>query len=344
MASAERRDTMMVPIVSFLFFVVAVLGQAFAASVPSKIVIAHAAMNARVLPLWVAKEQGFFAKYGAPSEVIFIRQAPTLVAALTSGDIQIGYTGGTAVLGAAAGGADLKILAAFTNRVTYDLVVRPGIKSPEDLRGKRFGVQSIGGTVWMGAILGLEYLGLEPNRDNVQLIAAGEQSVLAQALMVGTIDATVLDGVASRYLQQKGFPILIELGKLNLPISSVGIVARGSFIQKNPQTIENLLKALLEGEAFLVGPSNKIRVLNILKRYLRIGDSEAEEGYKDALTGLDRKPYPTVAGVRNVQRLMKLRNPNVEKVTVEELIDDRFLKKLDESGFIDGLYATYGAK
>jgi NitT/TauT family transport system substrate-binding protein len=126
-----------------------------AASAPAKYVVAHAAMNARVLPLWVAKEQGFFAKYGVPSEVIFIRQAPILVAALTSGDIQIGYTGGTAVLGAAAGGADLKILAAFTNRVTYDLVVRPGIKTAEDLRGKRFGVQSLGGTVWMGAILAL---------------------------------------------------------------------------------------------------------------------------------------------------------------------------------------------
>jgi ABC-type nitrate/sulfonate/bicarbonate transport system substrate-binding protein len=137
---------------------------------------------------------------------------------------------------------------------------------------------------------------------------------------------------------------LIELGKLNLPISSVGIVARGSFIQKNPQIIENLLKALLEGEAFIFGPSNKVRVLNILKRYLRIGDQEAEEGYKDALTGLDRKPYPAVAGVRNIQRLMKLRNPSVEKVKVEELIDDRFLKKLDDSGFIDGLFASYGVK
>jgi ABC-type nitrate/sulfonate/bicarbonate transport system substrate-binding protein len=80
-----------------------------AASAPTKSVIAHAAVNARVLPLWVAREQGFFSKYGVPAETIFIRQAPTLVAALTSGDIQIGYTGGTAVLGAVASGSDLKI-------------------------------------------------------------------------------------------------------------------------------------------------------------------------------------------------------------------------------------------
>ena len=310
-----------------------------AASAPAKYVVAHAAMNARVLPLWIAKEQGFFAKYGVPSDVIFIRQAPTLVAALTSGDIQIGYTGGTAVLGAAAGGADLKILAAFTNRVTYDLVVRPGIKSPEDLRGKLFGVQSLGGTVWMGAILGLEHLGLDPN--SVKFVAAGDQSVLAQALMVGTIDATVLDGVMSRTLREKGFPVLAELGKFNIPISSVGIVARASFIQKNPQIVENLLKALLEAEAFLFGPSNKAAVLSVIKRYLRVGDQEAEEGYKDCLTGLDRKPFPALAGLKNIQRLMKLRNPNVEKVKVEELVEDRFLKSLEQSGFIDRVYAAY---
>jgi hypothetical protein len=37
---------------------------------------------------------------------------------------------------------------------------------------------------------------------------------------------------------------------------------------------------------------------------------------------------------------MKLRNPNVEKVKVEELVEDRFMKKLDQSGFIDEMYAV----
>jgi NitT/TauT family transport system substrate-binding protein len=314
------------------------------ASAPAKSIIAHAAVNARVLPLWVAREQGFFTKYGVPAETIFIRQAPTLVAALTSGDIQIGYTGGTAVLGAAASGSDLKIIAAFTNRVTYDVVAKKGIKTPEDLRGKIFGVQSIGGTVWMGAILALEYFGLDPVRDKISLIAAGDQSVLAQALIAGTIDVTVLDGVMSRTLRESGYPILAELSKANLPISSVGIVARGSFIQSNAQLIENLMKALLESEAFIFGPSNKARALAILKRYLRITDQEAEEGYKDVINGLDRKPYANLAGLKNVQRLMKLRNPAVEKIKVEELVDDRFMKKLDESGFIDQMYAKYGGK
>jgi ABC-type nitrate/sulfonate/bicarbonate transport system substrate-binding protein len=79
------------------------------------------------------------------------------------------------VLGASVAGIDLKILAVLTNRVTYDLVARPGIKSAEELRGKRFGVTSIGGTLWMGGILGLERLGIDANRDDIRFLVIGDQ-------------------------------------------------------------------------------------------------------------------------------------------------------------------------
>ena len=145
-----------------------------------------------------------FAKYGVDADTIFVRGAPTLVAAMAANEIDVGYTGGTAVVGAVAYGADLKVLSAFTNRVTYDLMVKPGIKTPEDLRGKKFGIQAIGGTVWMGAILALEHLKLDPERDKINILAVGDQNVLAQALESGTIDATVLDGVQSRRLARSG--------------------------------------------------------------------------------------------------------------------------------------------
>ena len=88
-------------IISWVCLVLLTLGvtaEATAAAVPAKIVIGFAAMNARVTPLWAAKEEGFFAKNGVDAEPIFIRGAPTLNAALLSGDIQAGYTGGTAVM------------------------------------------------------------------------------------------------------------------------------------------------------------------------------------------------------------------------------------------------------
>ena len=49
------------------------------------------------------------------------------------------------------------------------------------------------------------------------------------------------------------------------------------------------------------------------------------------------KPYPSIDGLRNIQRLTKLQNPKIADVKIEDLVDSRFVRKLDESGFLDRL-------
>jgi NitT/TauT family transport system substrate-binding protein len=310
-----------------------------------KAVIGHAALNARVAPLWVAEDHGFFVKYGVQASAIFIRQAPVLVAALTAGDVQAAYTGGTTVLTAVTSGADLKTIATLTNKLGYDVVAAPSIKTAKDLHGKKVGVQTLAGTVWMGAMLGLEYLGLEPDRDKITFLVIGDQTVATQALELGQIDMTVLDGVFSRRLRQKGFNILAELSKANIPFSSQGLVARGATLRDQPEMIEAILKGLLESIAFCLSPKNKPAVIATIMKRLKLNDpASAEEGYLDVINGVERKPFPVVDGLRNIQRLMKLRNPAIEKFKVEEMVDDRILRRLDASGFIDGLAKIYPAK
>ncbi|HTM09385.1 MAG TPA: ABC transporter substrate-binding protein [Verrucomicrobiae bacterium] len=329
-------------ICAFLVFFAA---EVRAASAPTKVVIAHAAMNARVAPLWIAEDNGFFAKYGVPVSTIFIRQAPILVAALTAGDVKIGYTGGSSVLAAVMGGADLKMIATLTNKLGYDLVAAPSVKSPKDLRGKRFGVQSIGGTLWMAGMLGLEHVGIDPVRDDVKVLVIGDQTVLAQALEAGHVDATVLDGVFSRKLKQKGFTILSELYDSGIPFSGQALVVRAPYLQEQRATLENVLKGLLEGIAFTLAPKNKAQVIATITRRLKLSDAAvAEEGYADIIKNTDRKPYPGPDGLRNIQRFMKLRTPAAEKIKLDEVIDDRILKSLEQSGFIARLYESYGVK
>ena len=142
---------------SCLYFAFIGCSQLHAAAAKPRVVIAHAAMNFRVAPLWVAQDQGFFGKYGIHSEVVYMRGGPTLLSGMLSGDIHVGWTA-SGIIAPVAEGADFVIVAGFNNRVTDELIVRPGIKRPEDLRGKRFGVQSIGGGGWMGVMLGLESL------------------------------------------------------------------------------------------------------------------------------------------------------------------------------------------
>src|SRR5678816_537282 len=101
--------------------------------------------------------------------------------------------------------------APFTSRFNHDVVARPGITKPQDLRGKRFGVQSIGGGMWMRAMLALEHLGLEPERDGIQVLVVGDQTILLQALDTGTIDVATLDKVFTTILKQKGFSVLLDM-------------------------------------------------------------------------------------------------------------------------------------
>ena len=207
----------------------------YPAASAAKMVLAHGALNARIAPLWIAHEQKFFAKYGVESTVILVRQIQIMVSGLGTGEIDLALSSGSTLLGASAGGLDAKMVAALNGRVNYDLVATPSIKTVKDLRGKRFGIQAFGGGLWMGAMLGLESLGLEPQRDNINILQVGDQSVIAQALEAGSIDAAALDGVFSRRLKQKGFTVLAEFSNANIPTIGLGLIAKTNLLRERQE-------------------------------------------------------------------------------------------------------------
>jgi NitT/TauT family transport system substrate-binding protein len=315
----------------------------FSANAPSRLVIGYASTTPRLMPLWVARDQGFFAKYGIESEPVLFRNGANLVTGMAAGDIQIGRTAGAAVLSAVAAGHDIKMLATFSSRNSYDVVTRPNIKRPEDLRGKRLAINSVGGGTWIGAMLWLEQFGLDVQRDRILLQSTGDQGVQSQALESGVVDVVFVDSVYSKILKQKGMNILAEYSELKQPLVSQSTVVPGVFLQKYPDVAEGYLKGEIEGIAFAVAPKNKAVVIKILMRRLRVNAEAAEEGYSDMLRGIDRKPFASLEGMRNLQRLLKPRNPKIAEVKVDDVVDNRIMRRLDESGFIDRAFAAQGA-
>ena len=316
------------------------IGGARAATV-TKLAVGYSTINPRLAPLWIAQESGYFAKYNLEPTLVLVRSTPVLLAGMKSGSIPVAYGVGGSILGASVGEPDLKILATFSGKMTNNLIARPAIKTAKDLKGKIVGVQSIGGTNWIGAILWLEYLGLDPQRDNVIIQVIGDQIVRAQALETGKIDAAAVDTVFSRRLEQRAFNVLGDSHRVSIPFVGVDIAATKHFIAEQPVTLENLLKALLESLAYIFDPKNKSKVLELIMRRLKISDvGPAEDGYRDLLNTMSRKPYPGIDGLRNVQRLMKVQSPKIGEVKIEDLVDSRFIRKLDESGFIDSLFTA----
>ncbi|HEV8724735.1 MAG TPA: ABC transporter substrate-binding protein [Candidatus Binatia bacterium] len=312
-----------------------------AASAPVRVNIGAASVSSSALSLWAAQEQGIFAKHGVEAQLILIRGGSTLVASLLTGEIQAAFTSGVSVLGAAAQGVDVKMLTSISSRVSWKLIANPQIKKAEELRGKRFGVQSIVGSTWMYAMLALEQLGLEPKRDNISFLPIGDPVTIGHALEAGRIDAAVLDPALSQRLTSKGFLQLVDLAKTNATFPGLGVGVTRAYLEQHTVAIEKLVAALTEGLVFVQQPVNKPIALKILMKHLRISDpSVVENGYQDHLLTLNRKPYPSLDGLRNAQRLMTQQNPKIATLKVEELVDSRFVRKLDDSGFIDRLYAA----
>jgi ABC-type nitrate/sulfonate/bicarbonate transport system substrate-binding protein len=320
-------------IFSIIFLLAIQPGNAFS-QVRPKIVVGYASMSTVATTLWVAQERGFFAKHGLDAQAIFIPGSPTLIASLSTGDVHFGYTGGTATLGAAVGGLDIKMIAAFANHVQTDLVVRPEIKTPADLRGKRIGVTSIGGTGWMSAMLGLEQIGLNAERDKILLAAFGDQRVITQALETGTIQGGSLAGVFGQRLKRAGYHFMGELEKI--PLVGTSIVVKSDYLAKQQSIARSTLRALIESHAFIHNPANKAAVIEITSRKLGITDPvAANDGYEDYVRRSDRNPSISVEGLKNIQRFMKLRNPKIAEVNLERLIDETLLRDLGKSGFME---------
>ena len=321
------------------------LVQVDAATAQIKITIGYAAISPRTVPLIIAQEQGLFAKHGIEARMVLIRGAPTLVASLISGDIEVGYTGGTAVVGATAQGVYLRILSSVSNKLTHTLIAGPNIKSAEQLRGKKFGIQSMGGSTWMHTMLAIEHVGLDVKRDHLSLLIVGDSVLIGQSLEAGRIEAATLDGALVRRLKSRGFSAIAELSPVNIPMLNQAIVSSQEFVQKRPEVVEKILMSLVESLAYSLAPANKAIVVRTMMRRFQISDaSVAEEGYQDYLTSVERKPYPSLDGLRNIKRLMATQNPKVANVKIEELVDSRFIRKLDESGFIDKVGASFGLK
>jgi ABC-type nitrate/sulfonate/bicarbonate transport system substrate-binding protein len=144
----------------------------------------------------------------------------------------------------------------------------------------------------------------------------------------------------SRAIKLKGLPVLIELQHTKIPFTNSAIAVSGNFLREYPEVVESVLKGFLDAQAYIAAPANRRAVIQTMMRHMKLSDPTVlEDGYQDLLIGLEKKPYAVVEGLRNIQRMLATLNPKAIRPKVEDVIDNRIIRKLDESGYIDGLYA-----
>ncbi len=322
------------------FLLVPTVPPGLKAAEPPLVRIAHGAFNEKIAALWVGVEQGLFRKHGVNVEVINIRSGPQTIAALSSGDIHIAYTIPGSVLSAAAGGMDIAFFAGLVNRADGDFVAAPALRTAEALKGKKVGVQSIGGGVWSMTMLALEHLGLEPTRDKILLMVLGDQSILTQAIATGGIDATYLSYSYSATLKEKGYNVLVDMGKAPIVYQGLALATERSYLKQNPQIVDSILRGVVESVAFIQTSSRKDAVLKSLAKNLRLKNpQDAESGYEVLQWLYSFDINPNLKGVQNMHRLLALTNPKINCVRSEIVFDVAPVDRLQKSAFYRDLVA-----
>jgi len=307
---------------------------AHAAAPLTKVIMTTGSLSEREGVLYVAQDQNFFRKYGLDLTLVQVRNGPVGMSALSSGESLVHWGSVSAAnLGAIAEGADLVFVAGFINKLTGTFVANPKIKIPAELKGKSLGVNSLSGGGWIFTMLTLDHWGLVPERDKIQFRSLGDNSVVSQALLAGNVDAAYLGYTFGKLVQSKGFRMLADLEKLPIPYQGSGIISRRSVMTSSPAAVENVLRGLLDGVAFIRNPENKSQIIKSLVKGLRLKRVEdAEEGYQSIVGIYERKIYPSIDGIRNVIRLLGTNNEKVRRLKAEELVDDSVVKKLEKEG------------
>ena len=300
----------------------------------AKVRIAHSAFNDKLAALWIGVDKGFFKKHRVDVEVLQIRSSSPTMAALASGELQMTYTNPGVVLGAKAGGMDVALFAGLVNKAQGEIISSQAVKGPEDLKGKRIGVQTVGGGVWGLTMFALDYWGLDPKRDKIFIQSVGDESALAQALLANNIDATYLSYSLANDLKKKGFHSLVDLMETGTPYQGLGLAAHRAYLQRNPDTVDGVLRGVLESVAFIKNPANRAAVADNLAGHMRLSRPADIEVSCQLLPLLyDYDIRPSLEGTRTMHRLLSSINPQMQKVRAEDVIDDAPVQRLMKGSF-----------
>ena len=166
------------------------------------------------LSLIVGVDFGFFAAEGLEVKTVFIRGGPTAIAALVGGNVDYTLVAGVPAVRAILQGAPLTIVSGIQPYMDYTLIGAKGISQPNDLKGKIVGVTGAGGIAEYAAVEGLAKKGLVRDRDYKVLYGVGNSPSRAQALEAGRIQASPFSFLERLELEQKGFPVLFDIGKV----------------------------------------------------------------------------------------------------------------------------------
>ena len=276
------------------------------------------------LPLWATKEGGFFDKNGLDVNLSNIASAQG-VPAVIAGQVTFAQVGGSEVLSANAGGADLVVVAQLAGVYPFVLEVAADIKTVADLKGKKIGVSTVGSSSDIATRVALKKMGLDPEKD-VSILAVGSAANRVAALFAGSIQGGVSQPPDSLDLEAKGFHVLYDLASQKLPSANTSVAVRRSYIAQNKDVVQRYVDAIVLGIKKL--KSDKAFGISVLKKYFNSTDDAKMGVTYDfyALSVAPVQPFAKLEMYTDSQVTLGATNAAVKSYDLSKMLDSTFVQ------------------
>ena len=289
-------------------------------------------------PLFLAKEGGYYQKYGLDVDLVFAGH-PGGIAMVVSGEAQMSSYNLESVMQASVRDASFAVVGSSVNRAFFVLMSRPDIASVKDLKGKTLAVSQIGDPPYNYASAYLKKFGLTAR--DVQWLAVGtDANGRAAALAAGRADATLLTPPAYFKLEEAGYKSLGNLAEHDDIFASTTYLMKTSTIAANPRLPEQLIKA--HAEAIKRFYDDKAFAVKAYQAYDRQTSADVErfyDGYAKANL-LERVPYVLAGALQSVidQQVDPRMAELMKGYDFHKVIDNSIVSRLVREGFFEKLF------
>jgi NitT/TauT family transport system substrate-binding protein len=261
------------------------------------------ALTESSITFFAAKEKGFWRDEGLDVELIVAR-ASASIQAVIAGNVDFGTAGGSALLPIVRG-LPMTFLFTTFNRANFSLYTRPGIRSVQELKGKRLGVSSFGSGPDSLVRDLLKDQGIDGGRD-ITILPVGSGMERFIALKTGIVDAAVLSPSAYMLAEEAGFRELFSfVTQGDYVYLQGGVIARNSLLKSDPALVEKFIRGSVR--ALLHARANRSESIATLVRVLKIKEDIAARVYDEIRPGI------TQDGTVNEDQQKKSLIPFVEK-------------------------------
>jgi NitT/TauT family transport system substrate-binding protein len=276
-------------------------------------------------PVFIAHERGIFEKNGLKAEIIRINSEPTTYQALISGDIDATSGAPTGLVQSNLQGVPVVSLGSWDNLVSYTIATKDKIDDLSQLKGKKIGINRLGGKSSLILRVMLEDAGLNTAKDVTLLQLGGSQERLA-ALMRGGIDAAPVDFAFEPKMKQLGF--FLVTGK-KTPFMNGPITVKVAALQSNRSKWVRFVKSYLEATHYIT--TNKEGSVEVLRRAVSIEDRETlDHTYEQMRARADVDLIPPEAALENLIKMMTYIDKRAASVDRSRLADYSILKELGQ--------------